>query len=59
MPRPICLVVDAIFPPIPTRAFDWCAYQDGREESGEYGRGATREAAIADYFENYYDGDND
>jgi hypothetical protein len=51
--RQVCLVVDFIYPPIPTRAFDWCVYEDGREEAMEYGYGATREAAVADYFEQY------
>lgn len=35
-------------PPIPTTAYDWCAYRDGCEEAGVYGYGATEEAAIAD-----------
>lgn len=35
-------------PPIPIRSFDYCAYEEGREESGPFGFGATKEEAIAD-----------
>lgn len=51
MSRPVCLVIDYVFPPIPVRSFDWAVWIDGREESGPYGRGPTREAAINDLFE--------
>ena len=51
MRQPLCLVVEFEHPPIPIRSFDWAAWEDGREESGPYGRGATRDAAIADLFE--------
>ena len=37
------------YPPIPIRTRDWCAYFDGEEEAGNYGYGATREEAIADF----------
>jgi len=40
-----------VFPPIPTRAMDWCAYLDGQEESGPYGWGETEADAIADLLE--------
>ena len=40
-----------IYPPIPSRDFDWCAYIDGREESGLQGYGRTAEAAIAELME--------
>ncbi len=46
-----------VYPPIPTREFDWCAYRDGEEELGEYGYGPTEAAAIADLAENYPDED--
>lgn len=43
------IITTNVFPPIPLRAFDWCAYRDGDEENGSrYGWGATEEAAIAD-----------
>lgn len=42
-----------IFPPIPDRSMDWCAYYDGEEERGDYGYGPTEEAAIADLVTNY------
>ena len=37
-----------LYPPIPLRDHDWCAYLDGREEDGPYGWGATEQAAIDD-----------
>lgn len=51
MARPLCIVVSAIFPPVPSTRFDWCAYIDGREERGPYGYGPTRDAAVAELFE--------
>jgi hypothetical protein len=51
MKRPLCLVVTPIYPPVPSTRFDWCAYIDGQEESGRYGYGPTREAAVAELFE--------
>jgi hypothetical protein len=47
----LCICVDFVFPPIPVRSFDWAAWIDGTEERGCYGRGATREAAVADLYE--------
>ena len=41
------IVTQYIYPPIPTRKFDWMAYVDGREEN-EHGFGATESAAIED-----------
>ena len=38
-----------IFPPIPIRQFDWCAYRD--PERRPYGYGATEAEAIADLLE--------
>lgn len=49
------IVTSHVFPPIPTRQFDWCAFYDGDEESGNYGYGATEAEAIADFTENYVD----
>ena len=43
------IVTKHVFPPIPIRSFDWCAYYEGEEESGDYGWGATEAAAIADF----------
>ena len=42
------IVTRYVRPPIPTTAFDWCAYYDGTEEDGNYGWGPTEAAAIAD-----------
>ena len=36
-----------VFPPIPMRYFDWCAYRDGQEE-GRVGWGSYELAAIED-----------
>lgn len=35
-------------PPIPIRDFDWMAHRDGHDESGPFGFGATKQAAIYD-----------
>lgn len=35
-----------VYPPIPTRRFDWAAWVDGHEESGQVGYGATEAEAI-------------
>ena len=45
------IVTYHIYPPIPVRDFDWCAYADGGEEWGGYGYGPTEEEAIRDYLE--------
>lgn len=49
----VVLVVTHVYPPIPSRHFDWCAYQDGEEESGNYGWGKTDIEAIYDWKEQY------
>jgi len=33
-------------PPLPYRSMDWVAYEDGKEEDGVYGYGATEQEAI-------------
>jgi hypothetical protein len=45
------IVTSFVYPPIPTRNSDWCAYIDGTEESGRYGWGATEQEAIEDLME--------
>jgi hypothetical protein len=47
------IVTSHIFPPIPDRSMDWCAYYDGEEERGDYGYGPTEQAAIEDLTANY------
>lgn len=42
------IVTSHIYPPIPDRRFDWCAYFDGEEEKGGYGYGRTEQEAIDD-----------
>jgi len=51
------VVTSNIFPPIPTRKFDWCAYREGEEELGNYGYGKTEQEAIQNlyYEEGIYD----
>lgn len=49
------VVTSHVFPPIPHRGFDWCAYYDGEEERGNYGWGPTEAEAIQDFRENYAD----
>lgn len=45
---PAKIVTSYVYPPIPWRQFDWCAFIDGEEEAGPYGWGPTEEDAIAD-----------
>lgn len=47
------IITSNIYPPIPWRDFDWCAYFDGEEEYGHYGYGRTEQAAIDDLLANY------
>lgn len=47
------IVTSHIYPPIPIRSHDWCAYYDGQEESGQYGYGPTEAEAIQDLRDNY------
>jgi hypothetical protein len=42
------LVLRQVYPPIPDRRWDWCAWHDGDEEDGHCGWGTTPEQAIAD-----------
>jgi hypothetical protein len=51
----IKIITSYDFPPIPLRRFDWSAYQDGWEPGAPLGRGATKEAAIADPLEQLED----
>lgn len=40
------IVTDFVYPPIPVREFDWCAWVDGCEEDGPRGWGKTKEQAV-------------
>ena len=42
------IITHYVYPPIPDRRFDWCAYRDGTEERGHYGYGRTEQEAIDD-----------
>lgn len=46
------IVTRNVFPPIPVRSFDWCAYYEGEDEAGNYGWGCTEADAIEDFNEN-------
>lgn len=46
------IVTSYVFPPIPDRRHDWCAYYDGQEEAGNYGWGRTEAEAIEDFVQN-------
>ena len=39
------IVTRCIYPPIPTRSFDWIAYEEGNEE-GTVAYGATEQEAV-------------
>lgn len=49
------IITSHIYPPIPWRNFDWCAYFDGEEEYGGYGYGETEAEAIEDFIANLDD----
>lgn len=53
------IVTELVASPIPTRAFDWCAYRDGEEERGRYGYGRTEKEAIAALLDRDDDDDRD
>ncbi len=40
------ILTSHVYPPIPIRNYDWCAYYDGEEESKNYGWGSTEEEAV-------------
>jgi hypothetical protein len=42
------IITRLVYPPIPDRRFDWCAFYDGEEERGNYGWGRTEQEAIDD-----------
>lgn len=42
------MITSFVYPPIPIRQFDWCAYLEGTEEEANYGWGATEAEAILD-----------
>lgn len=49
--RPI--ITSHVYPPIPDRRFDYCAYRDGDEENASRcGWGPTKELAVNDLLEN-------
>jgi hypothetical protein len=42
------IITTHVWPPIPRRDWDWCAYHDGEEETNHYGWGATEQEALDD-----------
>lgn len=47
------VTVDYIYPPIPLRNFDWCAYDENYEPGCPIGYGRTLREALEDYEEMY------
>lgn len=48
-PKERKIVTSNVYPPIPDRRFDWCAwFDDDGEERGRYGWGRTEAEAIAE-----------
>jgi len=47
------VIVENIYPPIPTRDHDWVAYFYGQEEDGPRGYGSTSIEAVHDLTSNY------
>lgn len=47
------IITSHVYPPIPWRGNDWCAYYDGTEESGPIGWGETEAKAVTDLKDNY------
>jgi len=54
-PRPP-MILAYVFPPIPRRDHDWCAFRDGEEERQCYGWGSTPDEAIQDLLDLEDDG---
>lgn len=46
------IVANPTHSPLPVRRYDWRAHDDGEEEAGNYGYGATKAEAIRDFVEN-------
>lgn len=51
----IKIIISYENPPIPHRSRDWCAYEDGREEDGNYGWGRTPQEALSDFLDGWED----
>ena len=45
------IITSHVYPPIPSRSFDWSAVTDDYEPGAPTGFGCTEEAAIADLLE--------
>lgn len=45
------IITEFVYPPIPIRTCDWCAYLDGYEPGNKIGWGTTEEEAKADLLE--------
>jgi len=42
------IVIVYVYPPVPCRSYDWCAYREGTEEQQQYGWGRTPDEATID-----------
>lgn len=47
--------IEFLYPPIPNRNFDYCAYLEGHEESGNYGYGISPEIAVAELIQGFWE----
>jgi hypothetical protein len=50
------IVISHVYPPIPERTHDYCAYIDGEEERCHCGWGSTALEALKDFID-YYEED--
>lgn len=48
-----------VYPPIPVRSFDWCAFDNDGDESGPYGWGKTEAEAVENLKEQILTGSNE
>ncbi len=48
MPHDTQIITSLVYPPIPIRTFDWCAYRENGDERSPRGWGRTKDDAIAD-----------
>jgi hypothetical protein len=53
--RPYDIRTKNVYPPIPSRQFDWCAIYEGYEPGDPIGWGLTEQEAIDDLVLNYPD----
>lgn len=45
------IVIQHVNPPFPGSNYDWCAFPEGKEETGPYGWGKTKLEAVVDLYD--------